>query len=714
MDKPSENTAASLRPFFQPKTVAVIGASNDSRSIGHQLVEVIRKGGFTGTLYPVNPHAAYISGQRAFPTVGELPEPIDLAIVVVPAAAALGVVEDCARHGVAALLVITSGFAELGAEGRQAQQHMLDCVRQHGMRLIGPNCLGLLASAVHLNALFVSVFPPRGRVAMSSDSGALGLALLAAARRLNIGISSFVSVGNRADVSSNDLLEYWEQDADTAIVLLYLESFGNPRRFARIARRVSQRKPIVAVKAGRTQAGQRAAGSHTAALAARDVAVAALFHQTGIIRAETLEEMFDLVSALTSQPLPSGRRVGVVTNAGGPGILCTDACEAAGLKVPELSVVTRAQLAAFLPPTASLTNPVDLIASATPEQFRQTIHLLLTSGEVDAVVVIYVPTGLADDKDVARKISAAMVDVRCAGVTDRPLLGCWLGGETIRFLTVFENEKIPCFPFPEQPARVLGKLASYGAWRQRPAGHMPEFADTDYPHIRRLCQAVLEQRGEDWLTTTETRQVLEAAGLPLCPGGVANSAEEAAALARQLGFPVAVKVASRRLIHKTDIGGVSLNLTDEQAVRQACLAMRQRLTPQQQETLEGFLVQPMISGGTEVMVGLTRDAIFGPLLAFGLGGIHVEVLGDVSFGVPPLSDADAADLVRSIRGHRLFEGYRGHPPADLPALENLLLRVSRLAEEVPEIREMDLNPLMALPPGQGCRIVDARLRVGNM
>jgi acetyl coenzyme A synthetase (ADP forming)-like protein len=379
-------TVASLRSFFQPRSVAVIGASRHPETIGHRLLDALIRNGFEGSVFPVNPKAHSISEVRVYLSLREVPQPVDLAIVVVPRETVLQVVDECAERGVRALIVITAGFAEIGGEGKELQEKLIDKVRRHGMRLIGPNCLGLVTTdpRIRLNASFAPFFPPRGGVAMSSESGALGLALLAAAVRLNLGISSFVSVGNRADVSSNDLLEYWEGDGDPEAILLYLESFGNPRRFARIARRVSRNKPIVAVKAGRTQAGQRAAGSHTAALAARDVAVDALFHQTGVIRAETLEELLDLAAFLGSQPIPRGRRVAIVTNAGGPAILCADACQAGGLLIPELTAQTKARLASFLPRAASLTNPIDMIACATPEQYRRVIQTILASNEVAA------------------------------------------------------------------------------------------------------------------------------------------------------------------------------------------------------------------------------------------------------------------------------------------------------------------------------------------
>jgi acetyl coenzyme A synthetase (ADP forming)-like protein len=705
-------TVASLSPFFRPHEVAVVGASRDPAAIGHRLLDALLGCGFRGAVYPVNPRATTIQGLRAYPSVRELPEPVDLAVVAVPRDAVLGVVDDCAARGVRALIVISAGFAEVGREGAGLQERLVEKVRGYGMRLIGPNCLGLVSTDpnVRLNATFIPYFPPRGGVAMSSDSGALGLAVLAVAGRVGLGISSCVSVGNRADVSSNDLLEYWEEDDATRVVLLYLESFGNPRRFARIARRVSRRKPIIAVKAGRTRAGRRAAGSHTAALAAADVAVDALFHQTGVLRAETLEEMFDLAAALGSQPLPPDRRVAIVTNAGGPAILCADACESAGLSVPELSEGTRAQLAAFLPRTAGLGNPVDMIASARPDDFGRAIRTVLSSGEVDALIAIAVSTGTCEAGAAVRAIAESAEAAHAGSAAGKPVLACLMPEQAGLGLAGSRKEKLPCYAFPEAAARVLGKAVAYAEWRARPLGKVPSFADVDPLSARALCKASLAKRGSGWLSTEETCLVLEAMRLPLAPGGLARTAEEAAALARRLGFPVAVKLASQRLTHKTEIGGVRLGLTDEAAVRQAFEEIRSRLARDNNlDATEGVLVQAMISGGTEVLVGMTHDPLFGPLVAFGLGGIHVEILGDVCFRVTPLTDRDASEMVRGLRAYRLFQGYRGHPAADVAALEELLLRVSRLVEDVPEISELDLNPVFALPPAQGCRIVDARI-----
>jgi acetate---CoA ligase (ADP-forming) len=706
-------TAASLRPFFRPQAVAVIGASRDPASIGHRILQALINSRFHGPIYPVNPRAATLAGLGSYPSVRDLPEAVDLAVIAVPREAVLGVVDDCAAARAKALVIITAGFAEVNDEGRELQKQLVEKVRGYGMRLVGPNCLGLMNAdpQVRLNASFSPVFPLPGRVAMSSQSGALGLAILAAARRMQLGMSTFVSVGNKADVSGNDLLQYWEDDEGTEVILLYLESFGNPRRFARIARRVSRRKPIVVMKAGRTAAGKRAAGSHTAALAASDVAVDALFHQAGIMRAETLEEMFDLAAALNTQPLPRGRRVAIVTNAGGPGILCADACEAGELVAPELSEATRARLATILPAAAGLSNPIDMIASAPPEHYRQVIETVLAADEIDALIVIYIPVGLAATETVSQAVQG-VAEARAAGQTGKPVLACFMDEEGGRAQLIRESEKIPTYVFPEAAARVLSKSAAYAAWRREPPGMIPDFGDMDFPLAASICREALQQRGPGWLSVAETRKLLLAGRLPLASGAVARTAEEAVTVANEVGYPVAVKLASDRLVHKTELGGVRLHLTHEAAVRQAYQEIRERLARDNQlDAMEGVLVQPMISGGVEVMVGVTQDPQFGPLIAFGLGGIHVEILRDVCFRITPLTDQDAREMVQSIRGYRLLQGYRGHTAADVEALQELLLRISQLVEEVPEIRELDLNPVFALPPGQGSCIVDARIGV---
>jgi acyl-CoA synthetase (NDP forming) len=442
------------------------------------------------------------------------------------------------------------------------------------------------------------------------------------------------------------------------------------------------------------------------------VAVDALFHQSGVIRAETLEEMLALASGLAAQPLPSGRRVGIITNAGGPAILCTDACEAGGLAVPELSARTKSTLAAFLPAAAALNNPVDLIASATPEQYAKAIETLLTADEIDALIILYMSVTVVDTAGIAQGIQEGIANGRKSGTKTKPVLIGWMAeGDSDRTFS-FLTETVPTYSLPESPAFVLSKAAAYAEWQQQPGGMVPDFDDLEFSTVRTICSTALSQRGAGWLTTEETRSLLNAMRLPVQSGGVAHTPDEAVALAGKIGYPVAVKLASRRIIHKTEIGGVHLNLMDERAVRDAFGSIRRRLAQAGQlEAMEGVLVQPMVTGGVEVMVGVTHDPLFGPLIAFGLGGIHVEILGDVQFRITPLTDRDATEMVRGIKGYRLLTGYRGHPAADVEAIEDVLLRISRLVEEIPEISELDLNPIFALPPGQGCRIVDARIRI---
>ena len=711
------STVASLRPFFHPRSVAIVGASRNPDSIGGRVLQALITAGFRGAIYPINPQANSVASLTAYPSLRALPEAPDLAIITVPRDAVLPVIDDCAVRGVKAVVVITAGFAETGAEGRELQQKLVEKVRGYGMRMVGPNCLGLLNAdpTVKLNGSFSPFFPFPGRIAFSSQSGALGLAILALSRERGLGLSQFVSVGNKADVSSNDLLQYWEDDKQVEGILLYLESFGNPRRFARIAKRVGRRKPIIAVKAGRTGAGRRAAGSHTAALAASDVAVDALFHQTGVVRAETLDEMFDLATALGMQPLPPGRRVAILTNAGGLGILCADSCDAVGLSVPELDARTKSMLREFLPSTASVMNPVDMIASAGADHFRKAIEILLAADDIDGLIVLYIDVALTDPEAIARCITTGVAATRKKKPTVKPVYACLMASAVSANAMAVDDERIPNFAFPEVPARVFSKLARYAEWRNRPEGMVPEFDDIRPSSARSLCQSILHQRGPGWLSNEEIGHVLAAFALPFTPTVICRSADEAAKTAEKLGFPVAVKLASSRIVHKTEIGGVQLNLENEAAVRQAFTAIEDRLAKESKlDAMDGVSVQPMISAGVELIIGVTQDPSFGPLIGFGLGGIHVEILRDVCFRVTPITDQDAAEMVRSIRGYPLLEGYRGHPPADIAAIEDLLLRVARLVEEVPEISELDFNPLFALAPGQGCSIVDARIRVESL
>jgi acetyl coenzyme A synthetase (ADP forming)-like protein len=678
--------AASLRPFFAPRSVAVVGASRRRGSIGGELFRNVLEADFTGAVYPVNRGGEPVAGVRAFTSIEEVPEPVDLAVICLPGAQVLDAARAALEKGVRALCVISSGFAETGAEGMERQERLLELVRAHGARLVGPNCLGIASSAPRLNATFAPRALPPGRIGFSSQSGALGLALLEKATERRLGFSAFVSIGNKADVSSNDLLEWWEEDDATDLVLLYLESFGNPRKFGRLARRVARRKPILALKAGTTGAGARAASSHTAALAGSEAAVDALFRQAGVLRARTLEELVDVAALLSSQPLPRGRRVAVLTNAGGLGILCADACEAAGLELPELADETRAALAEHLPAEASVANPVDLLGSATAATYTAALPPLLGDPHVDALIALFVPPVVAG----AEEVAAAIAETVEPATADKPVLVVVISAEGMPSALRAEGSPVAAFLYPESAAHALGLAAERAEWLRRPAGALPALEDVD-PEAAR---AVLD---EGWLEPAAVRGLLTAYGIPLVEERLAASADEAVAAAADLGYPVVVKTAAAGA-HKTETGGVALDLRDEEQVRSAVERMGAPV-----------LVQRYLRGGAELLAGVVQDPVFGPLVAFGPGGVMAELIGDAGFRIAPLTDVDAEELVLGGKAGRLVRGYRGTPPADAAALVDLVQRLARLAEDLPEVAELDLNPVIALP--DGCVAVDARVRV---
>jgi acetyl coenzyme A synthetase (ADP forming)-like protein len=643
--------------------------------------------------------------------VASLPEAVDLAVIVVPAAAVVPVAVECGEKGVGGLVVITAGFRETGEPGRALEEELLAVVRRYGMRLVGPNCLGILNTdpEISLNATFAPAWPPRGGVAMSSQSGALGLAILDYASQIGLGISSFLSIGNKADVSSNDLIAYWEHDPETRVILLYLESFGNPRNFTELARRVGRKKPIVAVKSGRTRSGSRAATSHTGALAGSEEAVEAVLRSAGVIRTDTLEDLFDTALLLAHQPLPAGPRVAILTNAGGPGIMAADACEGAGLELPELSRATRERLRVFLPPEASLKNPVDMIASASAAQYERAVAAVMEDSAADALLVLFVPPVVTEARDVARAIRKGSEG------SPKPILTCFLGTHGVpEGLRSLKAGHVPSYAFPEAAARALARAVRYAAWRARPEGRVPTLAGLAPGRFRAGLEAGRWALSPDgWLPPAGVEALLDAYGIARPASRVALSAEEAERVARELRAPYAVKLVSSRFLHKSDVGGVALGLSDAAAARRAAGEIRARLaTRGDGGAFEGVLVQEMVTGGLETIVGMTRDPHFGPLLMFGLGGAQVEVLHDITFNVHPLTDVEAADMLERVRGRALLDGYRGAPPADRAALADLLLRVSQLVADLPEVQELDLNPVAALPPGQGVCVLDARVRWG--
>jgi acetyl coenzyme A synthetase (ADP forming)-like protein len=683
---------ASLEPFFRPRSVAVIGASKRRGSIGGELFRNILTGDFTGSVYPVNRSGDAVAGVHGYGSVAEIGEGIDLAVICLPGEQVVAAAAEILAAGVRALVVISAGFAETGSEGAERQELLLALVREHGARLLGPNCLGIASTPVHLNATFAPRSFPAGKIGFSSQSGALGLALLERAEATGLGVTSFVSIGNKADVSSNDLLEWWEDDDETELVVQYLESFGNPRAFSRIARRVARRKPILALKGGSTQAGSRAAGSHTAALAGSEVAVDALFRQAGVIRARTLDELIDAATLLSAQPVPRGRRVALVTNAGGLGILGADACESAGLELPRPSDANRASLAEVMPAEGSSANPIDLLGGATAETFAAALPPVLADPAFDAVIVLFVPTVGTDEEEVGAAISRA-----AATATEKTVLCVFVSAKGApASLRSYAN--VPAFSYPEAAARALGRAAERGEWLRQPVGSVPEI-DCDRDEAAAVVRDALAGGAEGWLDAAQTHRLLEAYGVPLVPERHVSNPAEAVEAARELGYPVVLKTAVPGA-HKTEQGGVILDLGDEQAVRNAAEKVGGRL-----------LVQTQVRGGAELLVGVVQDPVFGPLVAFGPGGVLAELIGEAQFRLAPLTDLEAQVLVRSGKPGRLVAGFRGAQPADDSALVDLLVRLSLLANDFPEVAELDLNPVLALPTG--CVAVDARVRVAS-
>lgn len=704
--------AQSVRNLLEPRSIAVVGASRKPETVGSSLVANLKRCGFGGPIYPVNPAASAIEGLRCYPSIAAIEAPIDLAIIAIPAAEVEAAVVECARAGVHGVLVISSGFAEVSADGRRAQERLTHLVRESGMRMVGPNCLGLIntAAAVSMNATFAPAWPAAGNIAMLSQSGALGLAILDYVCDLNAGISTFVSVGNKADVSGNDLLCYWAEDPHTEVILLYLESFGNPRRFARIAPDVARQKPIVAVKSGRSAAGTRAASSHSASLASLDVAVDALFEQAGVIRTNTLEELFDVAILLSTQPVPAGPRVGVVTNAGGPGILFADACAASKLQVPELTASTLDGLRSFLPAQAGLSNPIDMIASASPEQYERSIAAVGADPNIDAVVVIYIPLFLTK----VDAIAAAIARGAAAVPAGKPVLTVFISSKGAPpLLAGGARGHLPSFSYPENAAAALARVERYGRWRQRPPGtalHLDGFAEKT---VRAVVDRVLQSAsGPCWLEPKDVETLLRATGIRVA-AAEQTSPEDAVATAERLGYPLVAKIVSRDIVHKSDIGGVILGLESAQSVEAAVHALEQKAQAAGAH-LDHILLQRQIPEGIEALVGVTTDPTFGPLVVCGLGGIMVELLSDVAFRLTPVTDTDAAEMLERLRAAKLLDGYRGAPPGDRDALVSLIMHLSALVEAVPELRELDLNPVKVLAPGKGVIVVDSRMRIAPL
>jgi acyl-CoA synthetase (NDP forming)/GNAT superfamily N-acetyltransferase len=687
--------AASLRHVLAPESVVVIGASRRPGTVGRSILDNIRAAGYAGRLYVVNPRARQIGGERCLSSALDLPEPADLAVIAVPAAAVLDVAEQCGRRGVRSLVVITSGL------DTAACADLLAVCRRHGMRLVGPNCFGVAVPAIGLDATFAASHPQPGTVGLVMQSGGLGFAMVDHLSRLGIGISSFASVGNKLDVSSNDMLMWWERDGVTRLAVLYIESFGNPRKFARTARRVGAAIPVLAVEAGRSAAGQQAATSHTAAVATPLVSREALFEQAGVITTPGFGELLETTALLASQPVPAGRTVAIVSNVGGAGVLAADACTDLGLTVHHPHGPTNRRLRTLIPDGGAVGGPVDTTAAISGESFRQCLELLAADDEVDAIIALVLPTGASGD--LVEAIQQAQVTVPIAAVVlNQP--------ESVRLIPRLGTEgsggEIPAYGYPEAAAAAVARAARYGAWRTEPRGQVPALSDIKADQAQAVVREFFHTTiGGGWMPPDKTAELLRCYGIPLAGLTPVGSEDDAVMALQAATGPVVLKADVPGLVHKTEAGAVLLDLRTEADVRAAYGKLMDRFGERQRQVL----VQPMISGGTEVIIGVVDDHMFGSLVVFGLGGVATEVLADHAARLTPLTDVDADKLIHSIRSAPLLTGHRGSPAADLRALRDLLLRVSRLADDLPEVTDLDLNPVIARP--DGAFVVDARIKV---
>lgn len=692
-----------LDAIFSPKSIAVVGASRHKGKIGYEILHNLVLNEYQGTIYPVNPKATSVHGIRAYASVLEIPEPVDLAVITVPAALALDAVEACGKKGVKGLVVITAGFREVGGAGIEREARLLAICREYGMTMVGPNCMGVINTHpdIQMDATFAPTPPLRGGISLVTQSGALGIAILDHAKSLGIGFAKFCSLGNKAQVSLNDLLAMWHTDPDTKIILAYIENLGNPKNFVRVARKTTKDKPVIAVKSGRSEAGSRAAASHTGSLGGSDLAAEAVFAQTGVLRAASIEELFDLAMAFSLQPLPQGDRVAVVSDAGGPAVMCVDELIAQGLRLAEFAPATRAFLQSWAPPEASLANPIDLTPQGSLDDYRRALEAVLADEGVDAAIAIYVPPVRADEAEVARAVWQTAKGHR------KPVLSNFLGrSEESPGFVELVGHGVPSYLYPESAARSLAAMYRYAQYRERDEGEFRSFAANRSEAERILVRAQAEGRRQ--LPTDQANAVLEAYGIRTAKAKFARRIEDLAASGAAVGYPLVLKAVGPEILHKTDLQAVILNISDERQLLAAAGQMSRRLE-KQGLAIDGFLVQEFVQGGTEVILGMTRDKVYGPVLLFGLGGIYVEYLKDVAFGVPPLTDRDAMRMIESIRTFPILRGVRGERPRDVPALQEAILRLAQLVSDFDMIQELDLNPVLALPAGEGYRAVDVRI-----
>lgn len=696
-----------LDKIMKPKSIAVVGASTKPATIGSELMQRLRDYKFNGKIYPVNPKGGIIEGFQAYKSISEIPGEVDLAVIIIPQKFVNATIDECNNKGIKGICVISAGFKEAGEEGLKAEKELLSKVKEYGMRLVGPNCLGVLNTdpAIRMDATFAEALPQRGNIGFVSQSGALGGGILNILKDLNLGFAQFISIGNQADVNAETALEYWENDADVDQILLYMESIQNPENFRKLATRISKKKPILALKAGRSAAGASAASSHTGSLAGADKAANALLQQSGVIREYSLKNLFATAKVFANCPIPKGNRVAIITNSGGPGIMATDAICEFGLEMAKISDSTKDKLRSFLPQAASVKNPVDMIASAPIEHYQQTLETVIADDNVDMIMVIYLPFLGLKDIDVAK----AVMEIK-KKYPHKPVLGVFMTKSN--FFTELSNMDVnmPFFMYAEEAAEGLHRLDQQRKWVERPEGKIPSFNVDKCKALSIIESALKENR--DQLTTLESIDVLSAYGIRSCKYGFAKSEEEAVKIANEIGYPVVMKMTSKTTSHKTDVGGVIVNIQSEEKLRTEYQGLMERLEAKGLlDGLEGVIVQEMVKGSREMVCGIATDPQYGSMMMFGLGGVFIEVMKDVNFRIAPLTDVDADEMIRSVKAFKLLEGARGTTPAQIEQIKETLLRLSQLVQDFSFIDELDINPLLiSEKTGEGIA-VDGRIKV---
>ena len=696
-----------LDKIMKPKSIAVIGASTKPKTIGSEIMQRLRDYKFNGNIYPVNPKGGIIEGFQAYTSIDEVPGEVDLAVIVVNAKFVLDTIDQCHKKGIKGLCIITAGFKETGKEGAELEKQLLQKVRDYGMRCVGPNCLGVLNTNdnVKMDATFAESLPVKGDIGFVSQSGALGGGILNILKDLNLGFAQFVSIGNQADINAETMLEYWENDDDVKQILLYMESIQNPQNFRKLASRITKKKPILALKAGRSAAGASAASSHTGSLAGADKAAAALLKQSGVIREFSLKNLFANAKAFSNCPIPKGNRVAIITNSGGPGIMATDAVCESGMQMAKITDETKEKLRSFLPSAASVKNPIDMIASAPIEHYKQTLETVLQDENVDMIAVIYLPFLGLKDIDVAQ----ALMEIKAKN-PQKPIIGVFM--TTSDFFVKISNMEVnmPFYMYAEEAAEAMTRLDQQRQWMEKPQGSIPTY-NVDKAKVETIIKNSLKE-GRAQLTTLESIDVLEAYGIRACKYGLATNEEEVAKLGNEIGYPVVMKMTSKTTSHKTDVGGVVVNIKDEAQLRNEYKALLQRLEAKGLlDGLEGVIIQEMVKGSREMVCGIATDPQYGPMMMFGLGGVFVEVMKDVTFRIAPLTDNDAMDMIKSVKAYKLLEGARGTTPAQIGQIQETLLRLSQLVNDFKFIDELDINPLLiSEKTGEGIA-VDGRIKV---